>query len=462
MTIAELRRWVPEATLNLSSWFAAVALVAITGISSSVGLMLDWFIEEQLLRQQAALTQEFVQSLVLVEKPLVAYFNDPSGGVRDDVEQSLAHIAVMPDMLRANVYSRDRQVIWSSNPEMIGRRFGPNRELDAALAGQLMTHHDDEEYEEHGKPEHEALKARKSPSFVEIYVPVIASRGGAVLGVIEFYKHPRGLLDAKAKLRTYLLLGAVIAGTLLFIALFGMVRRADLTIRQQQRQLIDRETLAAIGEMSSAVAHGLRNPLASIRSSAEMIGVAEIEVARSAAADIVDRSDRLAQWVDELLTYTRPENAVPAPVALGPLIEKCLDDIGFELLRRDIALQRPPTLDLPAVRGNALLLGQALRSILTNAIEAAGRQGAISMDVGLVAATIGQGDQVHIAIHDTGPGMSAEELALVGQPFHTTKPRGMGVGLALARRVTERFGGHLEIQSAAGKGTTVTLNLLTS
>jgi two-component system, NtrC family, sensor histidine kinase HydH len=66
---------------------------------------------------------------------------------------------------------------------------------------------------------------------------------------------------------------------------------------------------------------------------------------------------------------------------------------------------------------------------------------------------------VLLEVRDNGPGLSAEQLARVGQPFYTTKPRGLGVGLAMARRIVERAGGRLEIDSAPGRGTAVRLHL---
>jgi signal transduction histidine kinase len=107
------------------------------------------------------------------------------------------------------------------------------------------------------------------------------------------------------------------------------------------------------------------------------------------------------------------------------------------------------------VRGNALLLSQVLSSLLANAIEAMDRDGQITVRGDWAS---GQ-PQVTLSVEDSGPGMSAAQLGRVGKPFHTTKPRGLGVGLALARRVVERFGGRLEIDSSPGRGTRVRLHM---
>ena len=163
--------------------------------------------------------------------------------------------------------TRGRRVIWSSDRQLIGRSFGPNEELDNALAGHVVTHYADPTADGPGKAEHQDLR-HAQPIFVEIYVPVLDARGERVQAVIEFYKQPEALIAALTQLRAVHRRWAPRpAARSSSLALFGLVRRADRTIRSQQRQLVENETLAVIGEMSAAVAHGIRNPLASIRSS---------------------------------------------------------------------------------------------------------------------------------------------------------------------------------------------------
>ena len=439
---------------NLPRWFALVALIAIGSISTGAAVWLGAYITDRMVLQEARLTAEYVQSLVGVEKSLQAFFADPARGIDADTEQAFQHIAALPDVLRANVYGRQGTVIWSSDRQLIGRAFGSNRELDLALAGEVVAKQADEaDHEAPAKPEHQELRHPES-MFVEIYVPVRDERGDKVLSVLELYKNPKELASALPRMRGWIALGAAGSGALLFLALFGLVRRADQTIRSQQRQLIESETLAAIGEMSSAVAHGIRNPLASIRSSAELMQEDPAH-AREAAGDIVAQSDRLEAWVNQLLSYSRPLDEASAAVALAPLVAQCLADFERDMERRRIRGRSELAGDLPAVHGDALLLGQVLRSVLANAIEAMGHDGQIVVRGERVGARGG----VTLSIEDSGPGMTAAQLARVGKPFFTTKTRGLGIGLALARRVLERFGGRIEIQSGAGSGTVVRLHL---
>ncbi|MEQ1806661.1 MAG: HAMP domain-containing sensor histidine kinase [Burkholderiaceae bacterium] len=409
---------------------------------------------ERLLLQEAVLTKEFVHSLFRVEKSLHAYLLDPTAGIRAETEEAFRHIAAMPNVMRANVYGMKRSVIWSSDIQLMGREFGPNEQLDRALAGNAVVEFDSDESVEHGKGEHQG-RAQLEDSFVEIYIPVHDPDTHRVLGVIEFYKNPRALLTSIRLLRTYVAVGAGLSGATLFLALFGLVRRADRVIETQQRQIVENETLAVIGEMSSAVAHGIRNPLASIRSCAELIPLGNDKEIQEAARDIVAQSDRLEVWVNDLLSYTRPIAEEETPVLLHPLLQRCVLDFDREAQRRGIALTCASAEDLPAVRGDSMLFGQVLRSLLANALEASESGGSVEVD--------GRRDEdastVTISVEDRGAGMTEAELARAGKPFHTSKPNGMGVGLALARRVVERFGGRMKIESAKGRGTVVRISL---
>lgn len=438
-------------SFNLSRWFALVGLVSIATISALAGWALSHFVSAEMLRQEGELTQQFVQTLVLTERTLPTYFSSGEAPDAQELELAMAHIARMADMLRANVYNLDQRVIWSSDRGLVGHHFGRNDELEKALTGQLVVHSD--VHDEHGdhKAEHRDLEVRAN-LFVEIYVPVRAPDDGRVIGAIEFYKNPQPLFHALTRLHTYIALGAAFAGSFLYLALAGLVNRADGLLRAQERRLVDTETLAVIGEMSAAVAHGIRNPLASIRSSAELIPGAEPDVAREAANDIVCESDRLEAWVRELLSYSRPLDATPEPVHVRPLVERCLDEFARELERRSIAGRMDVPPDLPPVRGDALLLGQVLHSLVANAIEALSRDGQLS-----VRGCRHADGEVMLAVGDNGPGMGAEQLARAGKPFYTTKSRGLGVGLSQVRRIIERYGGRMEIDSAPGRGTEVRL-----
>jgi len=441
----------PDKPFRLSRRFALVGLVSIGLVSVVVALSLTRFLTERMLRQEAVLTMEFIHSLVLVENASV-YFREGRTGA-PEVASTFNHVGSMPDVLRATAHSADHRVIWSSDKAIVGRRFPDNPELDRALAGELVVH---EAFEEHhaGKSEHASLK-QDIGYFVEIYFPV-RDADGHIVGAVEIYKTPRALFEAIRTGERAVWLGALLGGLFLYLALFWLVRHADRLIRHQQEQLVQSETLAAVGEMGSAVAHGIRNPLASIRSSAELSMETADAIGREAAADIIAEVDRLEGWVRELLSYARPVQEKPRAVPVAPLVAEQVASFSRGANRQNVVLDAQVAPDVGAVEADPLLLGQVLSSLLANAFEALDQ----ARTGGRIAIGAARRERtVSLWIEDDGPGMTSDQLARVFRPFYTTKAKGLGVGLPLARRIVERFGGRIDVSSSAGRGTRVEISL---
>jgi signal transduction histidine kinase len=440
---------------NLSRWFAIVGLVSISIVGTATALLLSKFLTERMLRQEGQMTMQFVQSLVTTETSLPAYFTGAKTRDADELQSALRHIAAVPDTLRANIYNREHVLIWSTDPKLVGRKFGANPELESALAGELVVHGDAEDDEEKPHKEEHVNLEESSDYFVEVYVPVRDGTRGPVIGVVELYKSPKALAEALHTGRIYIFIGAAVASLFLYLTLFGLSRRADRVIRAQQDRLVENEILATVGEMSSAVAHGIRNPLAAIRSSAELALDGPPEIARETAQDIIAEADRLEAWVRSLLSYARPLTGAHEAVALPALVDNTINHFAREMEKRAIAGRCTLAPDLPMAKGDSFLLGQVLHSLVANAVEAIERGGTIE----IAGATLPAQRRVELTIRDSGPGMTPDQLKRVFTPFYTTKPKGLGVGLALAKRIVERFGGRIRIDSTPGIGTSVCLSM---
>jgi signal transduction histidine kinase len=434
---------------NLSRWFAIVGALSITAVAALSAMLLTHFLTERMLRQEGVLTMEFVQSLVVAETSLSDHIAGKTVENKQDLREALAHVQKLPDMLRANIYNRDQVLIWSTHPEITGRQFGANPELDEALAGKLVVHQDTEGPQ---KEEHIDL-GDNANFFVEIYVPVRADPKGPVIGVVELYKSPRALAEALRTGNLYVLVGAFAAALFLYLTLFGLARRADAVIRSQQERLVENEILATVGEMGSAVAHGIRNPLAAIRSSAELSLEGSLEMARETARDIIAEADRLEEWVRSLLSYARPVSGSLQPIELPSLVSRTVEHFAREMEKRGIRGHYTVAENLPPAKGDPLLFGQVLHSLFANAVEAIESNGTIE----IAGRALANQSRIELTIRDSGPGMTEEQIGRLFTPFYTTKPRGLGVGLALAKRIVERFDGRIAIESAPGCGTTVSL-----
>jgi two-component system, NtrC family, sensor histidine kinase HydH len=441
-------------SFSLARWFTTVGLASIALLAIVGALLLSRLFEQRMLLQEGRLTAQFVQGVIDVEGA-ASYFERPQPDRSNYMEQLLAHIARSPDVLRTNLYSRDRVIIWSSDASMSGRSFAgqANPELDAALAGNLEIHEEGAEESAEAKAEHSNLRSADG-DFIELYVPVWDAGRGAVVGAVELYRDPRLLRESIASGKRLVWAGAIGAAAVLFFALLPLVRRADAMIRVQQQRIVETETLAAMGDLGSAVAHGIRNPLAVIRTSAEIMKEGKGETGREAASEIMDQVDRVEHWVRELLTYVHLPAGEQQLVELGDILRSCLQQFASELRRRAIEESVDIGSGLPPVRGDAMLIAQVFRSLVSNAVEAMPRGGRL-----VVAATAQPAEQVTVEIRDTGIGMDEEQLARAMKPFHTTKSQGLGVGLPLARRIVERMGGRIALSSRLGEGVTVRLTL---
>ena len=232
--------------------------------------------------------------------------------------------------------------------------------------------------------------------------------------------------------------------------------KVDL-IERTQAQLVQSEKLASIGEMSAAVAHGLRNPLASLRASAQLV----LRHPGSPAAGeqlraILDEVDRLDRRITHLLTFSRPAPFRPIPQRVATLVQEVLPAFSERLRSQGVSLDLEIPQDLPEILADTMKLEQALVELISNALDAMPRGGRLSL-VATAGPDSGSTRGVTLEVRDTGHGIAQETLASVGQPFFTTRNEGTGLGVATARRFVEQHGGRLDVQSRLGEGTVIRL-----
>ena len=227
-------------------------------------------------------------------------------------------------------------------------------------------------------------------------------------------------------------------------------------LTEAQAQLVQSEKLASIGEMAAAVAHGLRNPLASLRASAQFV---EKHPSSAAAAEqlraIVAEVDRLDRRITHLLTFSRPAPFHPVPTALATVVHDVLPAFAERVRTQGVELTTDVPATLPDVRLDPAKLEQALTELVANALDAMPAGGRLAL-----AATPGADGTrpgVTLVLRDTGRGIAPEVLGEVGKPFFTTRAEGTGLGLATARRFVEQHGGRLTLESTKDQGTTVRL-----
>lgn len=432
----------------LTRWFAVVGALAIGLFGLGMGWLLTGYLATSMLVRDAALSRDFVQSIANVQQ-VAGFFRGPQAVPGPATTEFFSHVAVMPDVLRANVYAPDRRVLWSSRPELIGQVFGANDELDRALHGEVVVHID-HKGEHAPKAEHQGLVERPS-AYVENYLPVFDERS-QVVGVIELYRQPVALFSAIRSGQRLIWIGAAIGGLALFAVLLWFVRRTDQALQDQQRRLVDAEALAIVGELSAGVAHSIRNPLVSIRTSAEL----QRELTGDPGGDHAETMrnvDRIEHLVRTLLTYVAEPADRQASADLGAVLREATHRFAPDLTAHGKQLEVEIAADLGTVAADPVVLAQVFNSLLANSVEATGQGDRVRLHARR------DGAQAQVELSDSGSGIEPAQLQNIFKPFYTTKPRGMGLGLPLVRRIVLRLGGRIDIDSQPGQGTVVRLRL---
>jgi len=228
-------------------------------------------------------------------------------------------------------------------------------------------------------------------------------------------------------------------------------------LERTQAQLVQSEKLASIGEMAAAVAHGLRNPLASLRAAAQVVRRHPDSPSSSEHLDaIIEEVDRLDRRISHLLSFSRPAPFRPTSESVPRLVEALLPAFAEQLRERGVklAVEIPPS--LPEVRVDPIQVEQVLVELISNALDAMPEGGRLR--IGAELSEAGIGPEVAIEVSDTGRGIPDNVLPSVCEPFFTTRSDGTGLGLAIAKRYVEQNGGRLEIGSGPA-GTTVRIRL---
>jgi PAS domain S-box-containing protein len=231
----------------------------------------------------------------------------------------------------------------------------------------------------------------------------------------------------------------------------GILRDLSDTHRLQAL-LQERQTLARIGELAAVVAHEVRNPLAAIRGVVEVIQTRFPPGSpdRTVLGDLLARVDSLDHLVGDLLVYARPAPPVFRRVRVLSLVRDTAALVANERAPAPVVEVTGHDDDLWL---DGAQMGRAVLNLLSNAMHASPRAGVVRVHGGRI------GDVYRLTFVDDGPGMAEDVRARCLEPFFTTKTRGTGLGLPIAKRVVDEHGGALSVASAPGAGTRVTLDL---
>lgn len=231
----------------------------------------------------------------------------------------------------------------------------------------------------------------------------------------------------------------------------------DLSERKVFEDWVRRiDRLAAIGELAAGVAHEIRNPLAAISGSVEILldEIPKDNPSRMFGDVIVREITRINGIVEDLLYFAKPSKNYISRIDPNKLVSETLALLSPSLKKDLVVLIKDFEPDLAMISVDSGLIKQVLVNLLLNAAQALPPQGG---EVKVRTRKVEEG--ITIDVIDTGSGISPEDLPRIFDPFYTTKDRGTGLGLAVSNKIVEIHHGHLKVESKQGGGTTFTLFL---
>ncbi len=239
-----------------------------------------------------------------------------------------------------------------------------------------------------------------------------------------------------------------------FVLTFRDVTQA----RKEEREARFQQRLAAVGEMAAGIAHEIRNPLASMAGSIQILRQdLPLNDEQSQLMDIVLReSDRLNDTIRSFLAYARPQRQANAPVDVGRIITdagRLLENSPELSAKHRIVVQAPSS---PVwLNADESQIRQIVWNLATNGLRAMPNGGSLTLSARRPEAAPGDADEVLIDVLDEGTGIAAEDLDGIFQPFRAGFVRGTGLGLSIVQRIVAEYGGEIEVTSERGSGTRV-------
>lgn len=222
-------------------------------------------------------------------------------------------------------------------------------------------------------------------------------------------------------------------------------------IKSLKEQLVIKERLAALGEMSAGIAHEFRNPMGVIAGYAKLLlkSLDENDVRREIVQGILKEIDEMNHVMEELLKFSKSEPIKKDDINITKIIRDVI--YSFDESRGKIKISSS---DEIVIKGDETLLRQAIRNLVRNALDAGDK-----VWIKVITADTGQKKGVYVTVQDNGKGIPEENLDRIFMPFYTTKEGGSGIGLALVQKIVMGHGGNISVESEEGKGSTFRLFL---
>jgi signal transduction histidine kinase len=233
-------------------------------------------------------------------------------------------------------------------------------------------------------------------------------------------------------------------------------RMAD-EVAQSRAQLVRTEKQAALGALVPVIAHNIRNPLASIRATAQLMQAPDRDPdTADGLRGILGAVDRLSSWLTALLSYLHPQKAHRHQARLADCADQALTLLEPRLAEKSMMLDRRNWSEGESVALDTHLMEQAIYGLLANAVEASPKNATLTVSTG------SDGARCWLSIEDGGPGLPFEPNPSGAFPGPSTKTYGSGLGIPFAYKICELHDGRLDFRAADPTGTTATISVPTT
>jgi signal transduction histidine kinase len=222
------------------------------------------------------------------------------------------------------------------------------------------------------------------------------------------------------------------------------LKKAEAEVRRSER-------LAALGQLTAGLAHELRNPMGTMKTSAELLArnvPADNAIAREMAGFIQDEVDRTNSLITRFLDFARPQHLKMARCDLAGMLDRAIDQFEREKTgaAASVTVFKNYSPDIPPIECDGELMERVIYNLVMNAAQASPAGGVVTVKTRQVA------NQIEIAIIDSGSGIEAKDRESIFNPFFTTKSDGVGLGLAIVSKIVDEHDGKITVESTPGEG----------
>ncbi|HUS04948.1 MAG TPA: ATP-binding protein [Bryobacteraceae bacterium] len=234
-----------------------------------------------------------------------------------------------------------------------------------------------------------------------------------------------------------------------FQAVAGKLAAANRSLEEAEAAVRRSDRLAALGQLTAGLAHELRNPLGTMRASAEMLEKnlrEESAINRELAGFIASEVDRTNSLITRFLDFARPLHLRMQPAQIAEMTDRAIAELERHHPAYAVSVYRNYAPDIPPLRMDGELMERVIYNLLLNAAQATPAGGSITLKIRRLDQT------VEISVIDRGSGIARQHLENIFNPFFTTKSDGVGLGLAIVSKIVDEHGGKLEVESETGSG----------